>query len=66
MKLNYTCRYCGATNTIMNLFRWFFIPHFGAKKWLKCQYCDAKKHFMQRQNWNHPWIDWPSKGENDG
>ena len=65
MKLKYTCRYCGATNTITSLFRWFFTPHLGAKKRLKCQHCNAKKHFMHRQNWNHPWTDWPSKGEND-
>lgn len=57
--LRYTCRECGCINKITKFTTWFFTPHFGAKKWLKCKHCDAKKHFMTRLNWNHPWIDWP-------
>ena len=56
--LNYTCRHCGGTNTITSIFKWMFTPHFGASKWLKCKHCDSMRHFMKRQDWNHPWIDW--------
>ena len=60
MELKYTCRYCNKTNTITGKLKWFFTPHFGSKKLLKCQYCDSKKHYMKRQNWSGPsWIDWP-------
>lgn len=57
--INYTCRYCGSTNTITGFWKWFWMPHFGASKWLRCEHCNAKRHFMKRQNWNHPWIDLP-------
>ena len=60
IKLHYTCKYCSKTNEITGLLKWFCTPHFGAKKWIKCKHCDAKKHFMERQNWSGPWwIDWP-------
>ena len=60
MKLKYTCRYCGETNEINSFWKWFSTPHFGSKKWIKCEHCSAKKHFMERQNWSGPWwIDWP-------
>ena len=58
-ELKYTCRYCGETNTITTFWKWFWTPHFGAKKWIKCKYCEAKRHFMKRQDWNKPWwFDW--------
>jgi DNA-directed RNA polymerase subunit RPC12/RpoP len=60
MNLKYTCKYCGKTNEINSFWKWFFTPHFGAKKWLKCKHCESKRHFMTRQNWTGPcWIDWP-------
>lgn len=58
-EIKYTCRYCGATNIITTFWRWFLTPHLGAKKWLKCKHCEAKRHFMARQDWNKPWwFDW--------
>ena len=64
MKLKYTCRWCGATNEITSFWKWFITPHFGVKKYLKCQTCLGKRHFMVRQNWNRHqiWsIDWPKE-----
>ena len=64
MELKYTCKYCSETTLITSKLKWFFIPHFGAKKWLKCKHCDAKRHFMKRQNWSGPcWIDWPKDNQ---
>ena len=64
MELKYTCKYCGETNEINSFSKWFCTPHFGAKKWLKCKHCTAKKHFMKRQNWSGPsWIDWPKDNQ---
>jgi DNA-directed RNA polymerase subunit RPC12/RpoP len=58
-EIKYTCRYCGKTNVITTFWKWFWTPHFGAKKWIKCKHCEAKRHFMERQNWNKPWwFDW--------
>lgn len=58
-EIKYTCRYCGETNTIKTFWGWFWTPHFGAKKWIKCKHCEAKRHFMKRQDWNKPWwFDW--------
>ena len=59
MKLKYTCRYCGETNVISKFWNWFWTPHFGAKKLIRCKYCGSK-HYMERQNWSGPkWLDWP-------
>ena len=55
--INYTCRYCGTTNTITTIWRWFWTPHFGSKKWIKCSHC-GERHFMTRQNYKHKWLDW--------
>ena len=64
MELKYTCKYCGNENKITSFWKWFCTPHFGAKKWLKCEYCEAKKHFMKRENWSGPsWIDWPKDNQ---
>jgi DNA-directed RNA polymerase subunit RPC12/RpoP len=58
-EIKYTCRCCGKTNVITTFWKWFWTPHFGAKKWIKCKHCEAKRHFMERQNWNKPWwFDW--------
>ena len=60
MTLKYVCRLCNGTNEISGFWKWFWTPHFGAKKWLKCKHCTAKRHFMKRLNWSGPsWIDWP-------
>ena len=54
----YTCRHCGETNELTGFWRWFFTPHFGSKKWMKCDRCKLKS-FMTRHNWNAPsWFDW--------
>lgn len=59
MKLKYTCRYCGETNVITKFWKWFWTPHFGAKKLIRCKCCGSK-HYMERQNWSGPkWLDWP-------
>ena len=59
MKIRYTCKYCGETNVIIKLWKWFWTPHFGVKKLIRCKYCGSK-HYMERQNWSGPkWLDWP-------
>lgn len=61
MKLNlkYTCRKCGATNTITSFWRWLSTPHFGNRKLLRCREC-GEKNYMPRQGWTGPkWLDWP-------
>ena len=55
--INYTCRHCGTTNTITAIWRWFWTPHMGSKKLIKCEYC-GKRHFMTRQNYKYKWLDW--------
>ena len=58
--IKYTCKYCGNTNTIDTIKQWLSTPHFGAKKYLKCTYCNSKRHYMTRQ-WNRSQIfsiDW--------
>ena len=56
--INYTCRHCGTTNTITTFWRWFWTPHFGSKKLIKCRECE-RIGFMERQGWNGPWwLDW--------
>ena len=57
--LTYVCKECGEENKITSFWKWFSTPHFGSKKWIKCEHCNAKKHFMQRKNWSGPkWLDW--------
>ena len=59
MLLTYTCRTCGKTNEINSFWKWFWTPHFGAKKLIRCKHCGSK-HYMERQNWSGPkWLDWP-------
>ena len=59
--LEYKCPKCGVENVITNFSHWLFTPHLGAKKYMKCGSCH-KRSLMPRQNWNHPWLDWPTKG----
>ena len=55
----YVCKFCGETNELTGFWRWFFTPHFGNKKWMKCSKCGAKKHFMTRKDCKWSMIDWP-------
>ena len=57
MKVRYKCKYCGYTNKITSALKWFFIPHLGAKKWIKCEACNDR-HFMKRLD-DRKWLDWP-------
>lgn len=54
--INYTCRHCGATNVIIGFWQWFFTPHFGSKKYMKCSVC-GKYHAMERKNYRYKWLD---------
>lgn len=54
--INYTCRHCGATNFIIGFWQWFFTPHLGSKKYIKCQSC-GKYHAMARKNYRYKWLD---------
>ena len=59
MKLRYTCKYCNGVNEITGFWKWFWTPHFGNKKWMKCKHCGSKKHFMARCDQKWSMIDWP-------
>jgi DNA-directed RNA polymerase subunit RPC12/RpoP len=60
VNLEYACRNCGKTNSITSFWKWFWTPHFGSKKLLKCNHCNYKRHYMERENYNGPkWLDWP-------
>ncbi len=55
--INYTCRHCGGTNSIITFWKWLFTPHFGSKKWLKCDVC-RRRSYMTRDGYKHKWLDW--------
>ncbi len=57
VELEYTCQECNRTNYIFSLWTWFFTPHLGARKLLKCQHCGAGYHFMERKD-GRKWLDW--------
>ena len=57
MKVRYTCKHCNETNEITSLWKWFFIPHIGAKKLLECKHCKLAS-LMNRQD-GRKWLDWP-------
>ena len=59
MKVSYKCRYCGYTNEITSFWKWFLTPHFGAKKWIRCEACNDR-HYMERQD-GRKWLDWPTE-----
>lgn len=63
MKIRYICKECGKATSIDSFWKWFWTPHFGNKKWLKCRHCDAKKHFMSRMDCKWSMIDWPKEKE---
>lgn len=53
----YICHYCDHKNSINTFWKWFSTPHFGSKKWIKCECC-KKYHAMERLNYKHKWLDW--------
>ena len=55
--INYICRRCGEINTITTFWRWFWTPHFGSKKYIKCKEC-GRINAMERMNYKHKWLDW--------
>ena len=57
--IRYICSICGNTNSITSFWKWFWTPHFGNKKWLKCKHCNTKRHFMNRMDCKWSMIDWP-------
>ena len=63
MKVRYICKECDKVNSIDSFWKWFWTPHFGNKKWLKCRHCDARKHFMSRMDCKWSMIDWPKEKE---
>ena len=54
----YVCQFCNHKTSIDSFWKWFFTPHFGNKKWLKCDRCKMK-HFMARKDCKWSMIDWP-------
>ena len=48
MKVRYICKHCGNVNSIDSFWKWFWTPHLGAKKYLRCRHCYQEKHFMKR------------------
>ena len=64
MKVRYICKYCGWATSIDSFWRWFWTPHLGAKKYLKCRHCYDKRHFMKRWD-ERKWIDWPKERDYD-
>ena len=59
MKVYYICKYCNETNEITNLWKWFWTPHFGARKRLRCKACNEVS-YMKRQD-GRKWLDWPKE-----
>ena len=64
MYVRYKCRYCGNIHYITSIKRWLSIPHLGGKKWLKCDFCDSKKHYMDRVD-GRKWLDLPVEKSRD-
>ena len=59
MKVRYTCKHCSETNEITNFWKWFWTPHFGTRKRLRCKACN-KVSYMQRQD-DRKILDWPTE-----
>ena len=45
------------TNSIITFWKWLSTPHFGSRKWLKCDVC-RRKSYMTRDGYKHKWLDW--------
>ena len=56
MEVKYTCKNCNETNKIISGLKWFFTPHLGTRKRLRCTRCD-KASYMKRQD-NRKVLDW--------
>ena len=50
----YVCRYCNEVHSINSFWKWFFTPHFGAKKYMRCKNC-GKLHAMSRVDGKKIW-----------
>jgi hypothetical protein len=59
MLVRYTCKHCNETNEITSLWKWFWTPHFGTRKRLRCKACD-KVSYMRRQD-GRKILDWPTE-----
>lgn len=57
--IRYFCRKCGTEHTINKFWQWFFQPHIGASKWIKCKTCH-KIRIMPRVDGLKFW-DWPKE-----
>ena len=57
MRVRYFCKYCKALNEITKFWAWFWIPHVGASKYLRCREC-GKLQVMPRAD-GLKFIDWP-------
>ena len=49
MEVKYICKHCEETNYITSKWKWFFTPHLGVRKRLRCTRCD-KVSYMKRQD----------------
>ena len=47
-KFVFTCPKCGQKQ-IPNFWEWFFVPHIGSKRYLKCQDPDCRKRSWMRR-----------------
>lgn len=59
MKIKYVCPKCGHRYYITSFWRWFFTPHFGASKFIRCPECN-KVRLMHRWD-GRRWLDWPTE-----
>ena len=62
MKVRYTCRKCGCEVIITSFWTWFWTPHIGASKYMKCPLCGSI-HAMPRKD-GRTWLDWPKEKKN--
>ena len=63
MKLGYICPVCGCSRHITSFWKWFITPHFGARKYMKCNYCNKIRLFHRWDGMK--WIDWPKETNYD-
>lgn len=57
--IHYKCRKCGEINEITSFWKWFWTPHIGASKHMRCSGC-GKFRVMSRMD-GLRFIDWPSE-----
>ena len=56
MLVRYICKHCNETNEITDFWKWFWTPHFGTRKRLRCKACN-KVSYMKRQD-GRKILDW--------